>query len=121
MSSVSTHSGEMSQESQSASAHHTPVTIARTRTRPSSAAEGQRGPIDRAGQASKKMMQTMSLSSVGLEFGFSVIIGALFGRWLDSEAGTDPWLMILFICLGFAAGVRALYRAMKQADREAAS
>ena len=77
--------------------------------------------LDPAARSSKKMIQTVSLSSVGLEFGLSVVIGALFGRWLDGEAGTDPWLMIAFICLGFAAGVRALVRAMNQADREAQS
>jgi F0F1-type ATP synthase assembly protein I len=67
----------------------------------------------------KKAFGMVSMSSVGLEFGISVVIGALFGRWLDSEFHTGPWLMLLFICLGFAAGVRALVRATRAIDKEA--
>lgn len=100
MTSTSTHSGEMSQETRRPDVHPKVV-------------------IDPAARASKKVYQTLSMSSVGLEFGLAVIIGLAFGRWLDGEAGTDPWLMILFTVMGFAAGVRALVRAMNRADREA--
>ena len=63
--------------------------------------------------------ETVSFSAVGLEMGLSVIIGLLFGRWLDGKAGTDPWLMILFVIFGFAAGMRAVVVAMKKSDRAA--
>jgi ATP synthase protein I len=63
--------------------------------------------------------EAVSFSAIGLEMGVAVIIGLLFGRWLDGKAGTDPWLMILFICFGFAAGLRAVMVAMKKADRAA--
>ena len=63
--------------------------------------------------------ETVSFSAVGLEMGIAVIIGLLFGRWLDGKAGTDPWLMILFVIFGFAAGMRAVVVAMKKSDRAA--
>lgn len=78
--------------------------------------------VDSAPLASKSRgaFEAVSFSSVGLEMGISVILGLLFGRWLDGKAGTDPWLMILFICFGFAAGMRAVVVAMRKADRIAA-
>ncbi|MBA3541169.1 MAG: AtpZ/AtpI family protein [Deltaproteobacteria bacterium] len=75
---------------------------------------------DPASKRGRAMFDTLTMSSVGLEFGLSVIIGLAFGRWLDSQAGTDPWLMILFIVLGFTAGIRGLMRAMAKSDRMAA-
>ena len=100
MEAVPTQSGEMSQETLRPAVHPKVV-------------------LDPAARATKRMYQNLSMSSVGLEFGLSVIIGALFGRWLDGQAGSDPWLMILFIVLGFVAGLRGLMRAMTKADREA--
>ena len=100
MQSVSSHSGEMSQDSLHPVVHPKVV-------------------LDPAARSAKRMFQTLSMSSVGLEFGISVIVGMVFGRWLDGQAGTDPWLMILFLCLGFTAGMRGIVRAMNRADREA--
>jgi ATP synthase protein I len=60
------------------------------------------------------------MSSVGLEMGIAVVIGLLVGRWLDGKAGTEPWLMILFVIFGFAAGFKGILRAMREADRAAA-
>ncbi len=62
----------------------------------------------------------LSSSSVGLELGISVIIGLLFGYWLDRKIGTEPWMMLLFLVLGFVAGLRGVIRAVKRADRAAA-
>jgi ATP synthase protein I len=78
---------------------------------------------DRRGDVALKtrgVYRTLSLSSVGLEMGIAVILGLLFGRWLDGQAGTAPWLMILFTVLGFAAGFKGVFRAMREADRIAA-
>jgi F0F1-type ATP synthase assembly protein I len=75
---------------------------------------------DRPGDVAVKtrgVYRTLSLSSVGLEMGIAVIIGLFVGRWLDGQAGTAPWLMILFVIFGFAAGFKGVYRAMREADR----
>lgn len=52
----------------------------------------------------------------GLGIGFGV------GYGLDALFGTSPFLMIIFIFLGFAAGVLTMMRSAKevQAEREAA-
>jgi len=55
----------------------------------------------------------LKYSSLGLEMGAAVIIGLLFGVFLDRKFGTDPWLTLLFLGLGFAAAVRALIRAAR--------
>lgn len=48
-------------------------------------------------------------------------IGFGMGYGLDSLFGTTPWLMIVFIFLGFAAGVKTMMRSAQevQARREA--
>ena len=97
----SVHRGEMSQDSPAPVVHHTDVA-------------GRI--VDPASKRTRGLFQTLSLSSVGLEFGIAVVIGLLFGRWLDDKAGTDPWLMFLFLGFGFAAGLRGILRALKRAD-----
>ena len=108
MQAVPTHRGEMSQDPLMTDLHRKPVT-------------GRRSPrIDAAARRTKGFYTTLSATSVGLEFGIAVIIGLLGGRWLDTQAGTEPWLTILFLCCGFAAGVLGIVRAMKRADKAAA-
>jgi len=63
--------------------------------------------------------KTMSASSVGLEMAAAVLIGIVFGVWLDGRFGTTPWLLITFICLGFAAGMKGVMRYVRQADADA--
>ena len=76
--------------------------------------------LDPIARRTKGAFQYLSSSSVGLEMGISVIIGLLFGRWLDGRIGTAPWMMILFLCFGFAAGIRGVMRAVNRANRDAA-
>jgi len=45
---------------------------------------------------------------VGLALGFGV------GYGLDLALGTTPWLMILFIMFGFAAGIKVMIRTAKE-------
>jgi ATP synthase protein I len=59
--------------------------------------------------------ETMSFSAAGIELGLSVVIGALFGHWVDGQLGSDPFLMLLLTIVGFAAGVRAMVRAGRRA------
>ncbi len=54
--------------------------------------------------------ETMSASSVGIELSVAVLLGLFFGRWLDGRLGTAPWMMIGFLVVGFAAGMRAVMR-----------
>ena len=47
---------------------------------------------------------------VGMQFGLSVLIGVAIGHYLDQWLGTTPWLLLLFIAIGFTAGIRNLMR-----------
>jgi ATP synthase protein I len=60
----------------------------------------------------------LKAASVGIEFSLSTVIGALGGRWLDGKLGTDPWLMLVGLVLGVAAGFRSLIRTAQRANRE---
>lgn len=57
-------------------------------------------------------------SALGLEMALSVVIGMGIGYYLDRWLGTEPWLMIVWIALGFAAGVRSLYRAAVRSGKD---
>lgn len=51
--------------------------------------------------------KAMRLSS---EFVAGIVAGALLGWLVDKFAGTSPWGLIIFLMLGFVAGVRNLMR-----------
>ena len=57
-------------------------------------------------------------SALGLEMALSVVIGLGIGYYLDKWLGTAPWLMVLWIGFGFAAGVRSLYRAAVRSGKD---
>ncbi len=57
-------------------------------------------------------------SALGLEMALSVVIGMGIGYYLDRWLGTGPWLMIVWIGFGFAAGVRSLYRAAVRSGKD---
>jgi ATP synthase protein I len=100
MQAVPSHSGEMSQGFRMAQEHPKDV-------------------LDPAARRAKRAYNALSASSVGLELGVSVAIGLLFGWWLDQKAGTEPWLMLLFLAFGLAAGFRGVFRAIKRANKAA--
>lgn len=53
---------------------------------------------------------------VGVELVAGVLVGTGIGWGLDSWLGSAPWLMVLFLLLGGAAGVMNVYRLMKGMD-----
>jgi ATP synthase protein I len=53
---------------------------------------------------------------IGVELVAGVLVGFGIGWGLDSWLGTAPWLMVLFLLLGGAAGVMNVYRAMHGMD-----
>ena len=49
-------------------------------------------------------------AGVGLQFGFSIVLFAFAGYWLDKKLGTSPWLLILLVFVGAAAAFYSMYR-----------
>lgn len=58
--------------------------------------------------------------TVGLELGLSILVGLFGGQWLDKTLGTAPWLTLIGLAFGTAAGIRSLLRALESAKREIA-
>jgi ATP synthase protein I len=71
-----------------------------------------RGPEQR-----KQLRQAQRVASVGLEMAIAVVIGTLGGSWLDQRLGTRPWLALLGILFGVAAGVRGVLRVVQEHER----
>jgi F0F1-type ATP synthase assembly protein I len=57
--------------------------------------------------------------TVGLEFALSILFGLWLGHKGDQWLGSDPWLTLIGTGFGTAAGVRAIWRALQRANREA--
>jgi ATP synthase protein I len=59
---------------------------------------------------------------IAVELVVGVAVGGFIGRVLDGALGTAPWLLIVFLVLGFAAGLANVVRTARrmQADAEAA-
>ena len=58
-------------------------------------------------------------ATVGLELAASVLIGLFGGQWLDKKLGTHGILTLVGLTYGVAAAVRVVWRALKNANREA--
>jgi len=42
------------------------------------------------------------------------VVGVLVGRWLDDRFHTAPWLLLVFLILGFGAGIRLIMRTLQR-------
>jgi ATP synthase protein I len=50
----------------------------------------------------------------GLELALSVLLGVVVGYYLDKWLATSPLMLLVFLALGFAAGLRMLLRTAAQ-------
>ncbi len=48
-----------------------------------------------------------------------MLVGLFIGQWLDEKLETGGWLTAVGLSFGVAAGVRFVWRALEQANREA--
>jgi hypothetical protein len=70
------------------------------------------------GGGGKQLSSLAKVSSVGIEFAISTVIGLLGGRWIDEKLGSQPWLMIIGLLLGVSAGMRSLIRTARRANEQ---
>ncbi len=54
---------------------------------------------------------------IGLELVVAVFVGAALGWAFDNWLGTQPWGLIVFLFLGFAAGVTNVFRVATGTNR----
>jgi ATP synthase protein I len=56
-------------------------------------------------------------SSIGFSVALSIFIGLGIGVWLDRKFDTSPWLTLIFLGLGIAAGYRNIGLAIKKSRK----
>ena len=59
------------------------------------------------------------LSTVGITLVLATVIGLAGGYYADRWLGTAPWLTLIGLGLGIAAGFVSLFRSVKEAERKA--
>jgi len=72
------------------------------------------------GRAKKQLRRArlwLDVSIVGIQFPVAIALGFFFGRWLDRQFNTHPWLTMIFALFGIAAGFVNLFRITAQASR----
>jgi ATP synthase protein I len=57
------------------------------------------------------------LSSIGITLVVATVIGLAGGYYLDRWLGTSPWLTLIGLMFGIAAGFVNLFRTVKRAER----
>ncbi len=50
----------------------------------------------------------------------AIIVGGFIGFMLDQWLGTKPWLFLIFLLMGFVAGVRSVLRTFERVQSEIA-
>jgi ATP synthase protein I len=58
------------------------------------------------------------LASIGMTMAASTVIGLAAGYYGDRWLGTSPWLLLVGLLLGIAAGFVNLFRSVKAAERK---
>jgi ATP synthase protein I len=58
------------------------------------------------------------LSTIGITLVVATVIGLAGGYYLDRWLGTSPWLTLIGLLLGIAAGFVNLFRSVKRAERD---
>ena len=85
-------------------------------------ATGATGGSAEGAQAERQADKPATPSGLGLatrittELVAAVLVGALIGFWLDRVFDTGPWLLLVFLLLGFAAALRNIVRISAQAE-----
>jgi ATP synthase protein I len=70
------------------------------------------------GSTPRAFFRAARFASLGLEMGVAVAIGAAVGYFLDRWLGTKPWLLLVFLLFGIAAGFKGVIDAARKASAE---
>lgn len=66
----------------------------------------------------KPLRQAGQLSSLGIAMAMSIVIGVAIGLYLDSLLGTKPWMFLLFMIFGIAAGFSIVIKEVTKLGKE---
>jgi ATP synthase protein I len=59
-----------------------------------------------------------SFAGAGAQFVVSILLFLYVGKWLDSRLGTAPWLLMIGVFVGAAAGFYSFYRRIMAASKD---
>lgn len=62
------------------------------------------------------LRQLAKVSVIGIEMVVSTFVGLLIGLYLDRSFDTSPWLTIVFLVFGIAAGFMNIFREIRKLD-----
>ncbi|WP_235506198.1 AtpZ/AtpI family protein [Desulfatitalea tepidiphila] len=75
-------------------------------------------PLFRMKKETRRYIQELAyFSTIGLSVALSIFIGLAIGVYLDRRWDTSPWLTLIFIGLGIAAGYKNLGLAIKKSRK----
>jgi len=66
----------------------------------------------------KRLLEAVKASTIGYQVAFAPFIGVLIGAFLDSKLGWFPYMTIIWLIIGIAAGGLNYYRFTKQQQEE---
>ena len=78
-------------------------------------AQSARRPVDSRSSPTSGLSQAIRLTT---EMAAALAVGGVIGWFLDSWLGTRPWLMLVFLVMGGAAGTLNAYRAAVRQARD---
>jgi F0F1-type ATP synthase assembly protein I len=58
------------------------------------------------------------LAGIGIQFGIVLVAFLFAGKWLDDRLGTEPWLLMAGVFVGFGLSTYWMYRRLMARDRE---
>ena len=59
-----------------------------------------------------------AIVAASIQFAVAVILMVFLGQWLDGTMGTAPWLMLLCLAVGFAAGLFSFLRSVQKTAKD---
>lgn len=73
---------------------------------------------DKNDERYRRIRQAGLLGTLPFLLAVPPIAGVLIGRWIDERAGTEPVLTVVFVILGFVAGIREVVSVLRKADMD---
>ena len=56
-------------------------------------------------------------AGAGIQFTVILVVASFAGIWVDGQLGTSPWLLIVLVFAGAAAGFYSLYHKLMKGQR----
>jgi len=73
---------------------------------------------ERRKRTAASLRRIADASSLGLAFPIAILLGYVFGRFLDRTFSTEPWFTVIFTALGVAGGFLNALRTAIRIGRE---